>query len=182
MSAPAPSPATMTASTSTRRRSAPTPSIGSNSALVAPVTIGDGAIVGAGSVITQRRLRRCAGARPRPPDREARLCRQVPGVQGRARQGHGRPPRRQGLPRHHHPPRRHGAADRSGDGAHRPREASAAIHADAGCAGGHAHFERHNREVAQASTHGQGCAPRRSRGNPPRARSRHPRRVGARAR
>ena len=37
--------------------------IGSNSALVAPVTIGDGAYVGSGSVITARRAGGRAGAR-----------------------------------------------------------------------------------------------------------------------
>ena len=45
--------ATMTASTSTAPRSAQNVSIGSNAVLVAPVTIGDGANVAAGSVITR---------------------------------------------------------------------------------------------------------------------------------
>ena len=43
----------MTASTSTAPTSAPGAFIGSNSALVAPVKIGDGAYVGSGSVITR---------------------------------------------------------------------------------------------------------------------------------
>ena len=42
--------------------------IGSNSALVAPVKIGDGAYVASGSVITERRAGRRAGLRPRPPE------------------------------------------------------------------------------------------------------------------
>ena len=46
--------------------------IGSNSSLVAPVKIGDGAYVASGSVITERRARRCAGLRPRPPEDAAR--------------------------------------------------------------------------------------------------------------
>ena len=41
--------------------------IGSNSALVAPVKIGEGAYVGSGSVITEDVPARGAGARPRPP-------------------------------------------------------------------------------------------------------------------
>ena len=52
-SAPAPSPATTTASTSTAPRSAPGAFIGSNSSLVAPVTIGEGAYIGSGAVITE---------------------------------------------------------------------------------------------------------------------------------
>ena len=39
--------------------------IGSNTALVAPVEIGDGAYVGSGSVITGNVPAGCAGARPR---------------------------------------------------------------------------------------------------------------------
>ena len=42
----------MTASTSTRPRIGAGAFIGSNTALVAPVTVGDGAIVAAGSTIT----------------------------------------------------------------------------------------------------------------------------------
>ena len=47
--------------------------IGSNSALVAPVRIGDGANVGAGSVITKDVARRCPGGGPGASDREGRL-------------------------------------------------------------------------------------------------------------
>ena len=53
--------------------------IGSNSALVAPVKIGEGAYIGSGSVITQGRRARCAGARPRPANRKARLGQGFPG-------------------------------------------------------------------------------------------------------
>ena len=53
ISAPAPSPATMTASASSSPRSGAGAFIGSNSSLVAPVTIGDGAYVASGSVITE---------------------------------------------------------------------------------------------------------------------------------
>ena len=53
ISAPAPSPATMTASPSTDTEIGAGAFIGSNTALVAPVKIGDGAITGAGSVITK---------------------------------------------------------------------------------------------------------------------------------
>ena len=53
ISAPARSPAIMTASTSTARRSARDVFVGSDVALVAPVTVGDGAIIAAGSVITE---------------------------------------------------------------------------------------------------------------------------------
>ena len=49
--------------------------IGSNSALVAPVKIGDGAYIGSGSVITAGRAGRCAGDRTRPAGREGRLGR-----------------------------------------------------------------------------------------------------------
>ena len=56
--------------------------IGSNSALVAPVTIGDGAYVATGSVITHERAGRCAGDRAR-----------AAGGQGRRRVPH---PRHQG--------------------------------------------------------------------------------------
>ena len=45
--------------------------IGSNSSLVAPVTIGKGAYVASGSVITERCAGRCAGLRPRPPEDHA---------------------------------------------------------------------------------------------------------------
>jgi bifunctional UDP-N-acetylglucosamine pyrophosphorylase/glucosamine-1-phosphate N-acetyltransferase len=67
-SAPAPSPAIMTASASTDgdRRGA---FIGSNSALVAPVTIGAGAIVGAGAVVTKD-VAPDALALVRPPQRQ----------------------------------------------------------------------------------------------------------------
>ena len=52
--------------------------IGSNSALVAPVKIGDGAIVGAGSVRDEGCRRRRAGDRARPASREAGLGEGVP--------------------------------------------------------------------------------------------------------
>ena len=45
--------------------------IGSNSALVAPVTIGDGAYVGSGSVITEDVRGRCARHRPRAAGQQA---------------------------------------------------------------------------------------------------------------
>ena len=53
ISAPARSPAITTASANTARSSASGAFIGSNTALVAPVTVGDGAIVAAGSVVTR---------------------------------------------------------------------------------------------------------------------------------
>ena len=52
--------------------------IGSNSALVAPVTIGDGAIIGAGSAISGDRARGRAGPDPRPADRARGLGGEVP--------------------------------------------------------------------------------------------------------
>ena len=52
-SAPAPSSATTTASTSIAPRSEPGAFIGSDSSLVAPVKIGEGAYIGSGSVITK---------------------------------------------------------------------------------------------------------------------------------
>ncbi len=42
--------------------------VGSNSSLVAPVTLGDGAYIASGSVITDDVRGRCAGLRPRPPE------------------------------------------------------------------------------------------------------------------
>ena len=58
--------------------------IGSNSALVAPVTIGDGAYVGSGSVITKPRRSRRARGGARPPGGEGGLGEGVP---GQAREG-----------------------------------------------------------------------------------------------
>ena len=52
--------------------------IGSNSALVAPVTIGDGAYIGSGSVDHQAGRGRRACDRARPPGGEARLGEGVP--------------------------------------------------------------------------------------------------------
>ena len=52
-SAPAPSPATTTATKKSRTEIGEGAFIGSNTALVAPVTVGPGAVVGAGSVITE---------------------------------------------------------------------------------------------------------------------------------
>ena len=49
----APSPATTTATRSSRTEIGEGAFIGSNTALVAPVTVGPGAVVGAGSVITE---------------------------------------------------------------------------------------------------------------------------------
>ena len=57
--------------------------IGSNSALVAPVSIGAGAIVGAGSVITRDVEAGRAGARPRRAGGEAGLGGALPGRDGR---------------------------------------------------------------------------------------------------
>ncbi len=54
--------------------------IGSNSALVAPVTIGDGAYVGSGSVITKDVEPRCARRRPRPAGDAGRLGQGFPGA------------------------------------------------------------------------------------------------------
>ena len=51
--------------------------IGSNTALVAPVTIGDGAIVGAGAVVTEDVEARCACARARAASGEVRVGRKA---------------------------------------------------------------------------------------------------------
>ena len=52
--------------------------IGSNSALVAPVTIGAGAYVGSGSVVTRKRRGGRAGDRPRSTGRQGGLGKSVP--------------------------------------------------------------------------------------------------------
>ena len=78
ISAPAPSPATTTASTSTAPPSAPSVFVGSDTALVAPVTVGDGAIIAAGSVITRDVAAGRAGDRPRPAGGQARLGAALP--------------------------------------------------------------------------------------------------------
>ena len=79
-SAPEPSPAITTASPSTSTDIGAGAFIGSNSALVAPVTIGDGAYVGSGSVITKDGRSRRAGGRARPAGGEGRLGQGVPGA------------------------------------------------------------------------------------------------------
>ncbi len=53
--------------------------VGTNSALVAPVTIGQGAFIGSGSVITDDGARRRAGARARPAGQQGGLGGDVPG-------------------------------------------------------------------------------------------------------
>ena len=47
--------------------------VGSDTTLVAPVTLGDGSFIGAGIVHHRRRPRRCARHRPRPPGHQAGL-------------------------------------------------------------------------------------------------------------
>ena len=59
--------------------------IGSNTALVAPVTVGAGAYTGSGSVITKDVARRRPGAGARPAGGEARLGRRVPRAASRRR-------------------------------------------------------------------------------------------------
>ena len=68
-------------------------SIGSNAVLVAPVSIGDGASVAAGSVITHDVAGRRAGRCPRPAGRQARL-----GARSSARRSSSRGPRRKIMP------------------------------------------------------------------------------------
>ena len=60
--------------------------IGSDTALVAPVRVGDGAYVGAGSVITEKCSARCAGPGARAAGEQARLGRRAPPPTGRRRQ------------------------------------------------------------------------------------------------
>ena len=74
-SAPGRSPPTTTARTSTARRSVPASFVSVDTMLVAPVSVGDGAYTGAGSVITDDVPAGLARDRPRAPDEHRGLSR-----------------------------------------------------------------------------------------------------------